>query len=303
MNFQREIEDFHAHCRRKGLSLLTLRAYGRDLVDFSSWLRTSSSQDNPYARDAITAWLENMQDRDLAPASIKRRLACLKVMFAWLEEEERLEINPFHKLKLTIRLPRRLPRDLSRKELQLLLKSAAQAAAKQPQRFQTHTLHLSLEILFATGVRISELCTIRLHDIDMPSGAIHIHGKGNRERRVHLIDSTTVSLVRDYINKRAKQKPTTDVLLLTGQGLPATPDYIRRRLHKLVESTKIHRRVTPHMLRHSAATQLIECGADIRFVQKLLGHSSISTTEIYTHVTDVSLRRALTRANPRRKLD
>jgi len=302
MDLQREITDFHAHCRRKGLSPLTIRAYGRDLQDFKAWLHKFDI-DDVCCRDAVNGWVGNMQARKLAPASIKRRLACLKVMFAWLENEERLELNPFHKLKLTIRLPRRLPRDLTRNELRLLLSSAANSAAQQQTKIAPHTLHLSLEVLFSTGVRISELCAIRLHDIDISSGAIHILGKGNRERRVYIIDPTTMSLVRSYIKRRTPYGTDTDALFVTGQGTAITPDYIRRRLHKLVESTAIHRRVTPHMLRHTAATQLIECGADIRFVQKLLGHSSISTTEIYTHVTDISLRAALSQANPRGRLE
>jgi len=301
MDFQCEISDFHAHCRRKGLSPLTLRAYGRDLQDFQTWLHQCEFSD-VFSRDAVIGWVEDMQNRKLAPASIKRRLACLKVMFAWLEDEDRLDFNPFHKLKLTIRLPRRLPRDLSRGELRILLSSAENAAAQQQTKIPAHTLQLSLEVLFSTGIRISELCAIRMQDIDLSSGAIHIHGKGNRERRVHIIDPTTMALVRSYIKNWAPHTADAGAIFTTGQGTPITPDYIRRRLHKLVESTKIRRSVTPHMLRHSAATQLIECGADIRFVQKLLGHSSISTTEIYTHVTDKSLRSALTRANPRGKL-
>ncbi|PCI39757.1 MAG: integrase [Rhodospirillaceae bacterium] len=301
MELQHVITDFDAHCRRKGLSPLTLRAYGRDLQDFKGWLHQSDLTD-VFSRDTVSGWVGNMRSRKLAPASIKRRLACLKVMFAWLEDEERLGLNPFHKLKLSIRLPRRLPRDLSRNELQILL-SAADIAAQQQTKIAVHTLHLSLEVLFSTGVRISELCTIRMQDIDVFSGAIHIKGKGNRERRVYIIEPTTLSLVRNYIKKRATHNADTDALFITGQGTPITPDYIRRRLHKLVEGTTICRRVTPHMLRHSAATQLIECGADIRYVQKLLGHSSISTTEIYTHVTDISLRAALSQANPRRRLD
>ena len=248
-------------------------------------------------------WISDLRDRGLAPASIKRRIACLKVMFGWLEDEERIASNVFHTLKSRIRLPRRLPRDLTKDELRALFIRAATEAASRPDDVSRATLHLGLELLFATGVRIGELCGIQTENLDIAGGTIRINGKGNRERRVYLVDERLRTHLTSYLDVRRATRPLTDALLVTRRGTPAKPDYFRRRLHNLARAAPIRRRVTPHMLRHSAATQLLDAGVDIRNVQKLLGHSSISTTEIYTHVSDVSLRGAIIRANHRSRLE
>lgn len=302
MDFPRLSTEFLEHCRRKGLSLHTQRAYRQDLRDYGAWLRRIDGRD-PLDRDSVAGWISNLHDRRLAPASIKRRIACLKVTFGWLEDEERIASNVFHTLKTRIRLPRRLPRDLTKDELRALFARAAAQARSRPRDVPRATLHLGLELLFATGVRIGELCGIRLESLDIAGGTIRINGKGNRERRVYLVDERLRAHVTSYLGVRRTTRPLTDTLLVTARGTPANPDYFRRRLHKLVDTAPIRRRVTPHMLRHSAATQLLEAGVDIRYVQKLLGHSSISTTEIYTHVSDVSLRSAIIRANHRRRLE
>ncbi len=156
--------------------------------------------------------------------------------------------------------------------------------------------------MFTTGVRVGELCSLRLSDIDLPSRILGVRGKGNRERRVFLVDADIVGLIKQYLVLRNLLGPVTDIFLVTSRGTPASPDHIRRHLHKLTAETSIMKRITPHMLRHSAATQLLENGVDIRFVQKLLGHSSIATTEIYTHVSDASLRSAICAANPRKRI-
>ncbi len=302
MDFPRLSTEFLEHCRRKGLSLHTQRAYRQDLRDYGAWLRRIDGRD-PLERDSVAGWISNLHDRRLAPASIKRRIACLKVTFGWLEDEERIASNVFHTLKTRIRLPRRLPRDLTKDELRALFARAAAEARSRPNDVPRATLHLGLELLFATGVRIGELCGIRTGNLDIAGGTIRINGKGNRERRVYLVDERLRGSVESYLGVRRATRPLTDVLLVTARGTPAKPDYFRRRLHKLVDTAPIRRRVTPHMLRHSAATQLLEAGVDIRYVQKLLGHSSISTTEIYTHVSDVSLRDAIIRANHRERLE
>ena len=302
MNLSRISNDFLRHCRGKGLSDHSLRAYGQDLNDFMGWARRSGCAGSLDAA-TIVAWLSDMRERGLAPASIKRRLACLKVMAGWLEEDGRIAVNPFHRLKPRIRLPRRLPRNLTRVELRELLASARSESEARPADIPRAVLRLALEFLFATGVRVGELCTIRLPDMDLAGGTVRIRGKGNRERCVFLVDGALRSLLSAFLRLRDAVCPASDVLLVTGRGTPVRTDYIRRKLHQLAARTPLARRITPHMLRHSAATQLLEAGVDIRFVQKLLGHGSISTTEIYTHVSDESLRTTLTRANPRKRLE
>lgn len=298
MSLARHIDEFLSHCRVRGLSDHTLRAYRQDLGDFHAWVRRTR-REAPLTHEAVRDWISDMRQRGLAPASIKRRLACLKGFCRRLEEDGVVDPNPFHGLRATIRLPKRLPRHLSRVEWTRLLDAAGR---QMDGDFSALTLQLALELLFTTGMRVGELCAIRLPDIDLASRSILIRGKGSRERRVFLVDDGITALLTDYIARRSPALPDLDRLLLGPRGTAVTPDTIRKSLHRHAEALALNRRITPHMFRHTAATELLENGVDIRFVQKLLGHASISTTEIYTHVTDSSLRDAVTAANPRRRV-
>ncbi|MEG3617217.1 tyrosine-type recombinase/integrase [Magnetovibrio sp. PR-2] len=299
MDFLTLKQGFLDHCRGKGLSAHSIKAYRQDLDDFAMWLKRTRCED-PFAKDAISDWVLALQDRVMAPASIKRRIACLKVMCRWLEDEEVIESSPFHRMRLTVRLPRQLPKNIKRGELKALFAAARRASNAGPKRMTWLTLRLGMELMFTTGVRVGELCAIRLHDIDFSEGSISIRGKGNRERRVYFVDDDMRRFVERYLKTREKLGTQSEYLLINGWGSPVTPDFIRRQLKKLAARAGIERPITPHMLRHSAATELLENGVDIRYVQKLLGHSSISTTEIYTHVSDASLRTAIKSANTRK---
>lgn len=288
--------EFLNHCRTKGLSPHTLRAYSQDLRDFASWSAVAR-HDPVLTKAAIEAWVEDLRARNHAPTSIRRRFSCLKVFCRWLEENENLVDNPFDRLRTSIRIPKRLPRHLSVHEITALLGSANWKKYRSP-NFKQLTLALAIELLFTTGIRVGELCGIRLKDIDIPSGIITIRGKGNRERRVFIVDEPIKQSIADYVSKRDALAPDTDSFLVTTRGTKTTPDYIRKALHFHTKTHSFQRRITPHMLRHTAATQLLENGLDIRFVQKLLGHASISTTEIYTHVSDTCLQEAVRVANP-----
>ncbi len=291
---------FLDHCKRDGLSENTIRAYRSDLTDYQQWSIRSEKQ-GPICKDTISGWISDMRDRQLAPGTVKRRVACLKSVFGWLEEDGGIECNPFHRFKLVIRLPRQLPRDLKGHEIGLLFRKASQEAQVE-KNLSSLTLWVAIELLFSTGIRVGELCSIMLNDIDRGNRSILIHGKGSRDRMVFVVDSDVTALLDKYLILRNSITTSTNHLLITKRGTPAKPDFIRRNLHSLVDRTSIDKRITPHMLRHSAATHLLEAGVDIRYVQRLLGHSSISTTERYTHVTNSNLQAVLANANPRRKL-
>jgi len=300
MNLTTAFNNFLKNCERQGLSRHTCRAYSSDLNDFQKWFLGAEKAEMDKA--AISLWISDMRERGLGPATIRRRVACLKVTCRWLTEEGLLSTNPFHHLRTKIRIPKTLPKALNHSELEALLRQASKEA-DATHGFSKLTIWLAVEMLFATGIRVSELCGIRLTDLNLEDGIIRIHGKGNRERFVYLVDSGVQALLRRYLRGRNGSPRDHDILLLTSRGTSATPDFIRRNLHTLVGKTRINKRVTPHMLRHSAATHLLEAGVDIRFVQRLLGHSSISTTEIYTHVSDVSLHALLAERNPRSSLN
>ena len=312
MNLPTLLDEFLEACKARGLSDHTVRAYRQDLGAFSRWA-AAARPDPLLGKESVTAWVAAMRAGGYAPATIKRRLAALKGLCRWAADAERLDEDPLASVRVPVRLPHRLPRNLTGAEITALLATAPEGDAAGTSATAGHaetddetggalaaaTLALALELLFTTGVRVGELCAIRLRDIDLAAGTIAIRGKGNRERRVFLVDEIVTAQLKDYIRARRPAVPGLESLLLTPRGTAADPNHIRRLLHRHVARLHLGRRITPHMLRHTAATELLNSGADIRLVQKLLGHASISTTEIYTHVSDDALHNRLRALNPR----
>ncbi|WP_051340726.1 tyrosine-type recombinase/integrase [Azospirillum halopraeferens] len=312
MNVQQACADFLNHCRVKNLSPHSLRAYAIDLREFTRFIgpeTAAAAVDRPALRRYLTHLFEA---RRLKETSVKRRLASLKVMFRWLELDEVIAVSPFHRLDARIRLPRRLPRSLTGEEMAALLRAAAAGAgiAGRPTEAKVRkaaaragadslTALVAVELLLCTGLRVGELAAVRLGDLDRGAGVLTVNGKGSRQRRVFLPDPVTVALVESYLAARAARAPGHDRLLITASGGPADAAHIRLLVRRTGEAAGLERRITPHMLRHTAATQLLENGVDIRFVQRLLGHQSISTTEGYTTVTDSSLRTSIVEARAR----
>lgn len=309
-------EEFLSHCRvGKNLSEHTLRAYAIDLNEFSAFCPSTANVAD-CDRHLLRNYLMYLFDKKkLKETSIKRRMACLKAMFHWLESEELLANNPFHKFKAPIKLPKRLPRSLAAHELRSLLtaplkelgiKSSSEVEKMQDnanrRQFNHITCLLTVELLFYTGMRIGELTQITLVDIDLQESIIKITGKGNRERRVFINDPELNRLLDIYIRLRGNYTPVHSYLIITTRGKPASPQFLRKLIARSAKQASMERHVTPHMLRHSTATHLLEAGVDIRHVQKLLGHNSISTTEIYTQVSDNSLKEVICKGHPRRKV-
>jgi integrase/recombinase XerD len=166
--------------------------------------------------------------------------------------------------------------------------------AKRPHE---STTLLAVALMVSTGVRVHEVVGIRCHDIDLPGRAIRLLGKGGRERQVFLTNDWIADLTSAYIEARSTLGLPHSRLLFNLHHDPLTPPTMRSRLAKAAVAAGLTPRVTPHMLRHTAATQLIEAGVDIRYIQRLLGHASLSTTEIYTHVSDRALRRVVSDAD------
>jgi site-specific recombinase XerD len=299
-------ERFLDHCRiAKGLSTHTLRAYGFDLAHFASAIG-SDTRVTAIGRDTVREYARGVVDnRQLAASSLKRRIATLKVMFRWLEREELLEASPFHRLDLSIRLPKRLPRSLTPHEMRQLIRTAEAAvrAAHASSRYPAILLHFAVVALFTTGLRVSELVSAKLQDVSLLEGAIQVRGKGNRERTVYLPGRQASTALARYYSARKAIETAEERLLASSDGKGLTPQDVRKHLRTLAITAGIERRVTPHMLRHTAATQLLEAGVDIRFVQRLLGHASISTTQIYTQVRDSTLKAKLVRANTLARLN
>ena len=283
---------FIRHCRSiRKLSPHTIRAYDLDLARFSQFLGKRGSI-AACDKTVIHDYVRHLFDaRSLKEASVKRHLATLRSLFRWLEEDGHLTEDPFRGARIRIRMPKRLPRVIARSDLRRLL------VHERPDSFADLTGYVATELLFATGMRVSELAGLLDAAVDVEDGTITIVGKGNRQRRV-FVPEELKSMVRDY--RIARGASSAETFLVNSRGAAATPQMIRRLVRLHGERSAVRDRVTPHMFRHSVATYLLEEGVDIRYVQRLLGHRSISTTEIYTHVADAALKVRITERHPRR---
>ncbi len=301
--------------KNRNLSEHTLKAYRIDLTQFSASIGRIEIQQ--ITREQIRKYQQSLVDRGCKTSSIKRKLACVKAMFRWYEMEEILDNNVFHKLNLNLRTARVLPKNIPGHEIKKLIRSSRKTLRLEKNvTYSTRqviecvgtkkyinelTALLSLELMLCTGIRVGELVNIKLDAIDTSDRKIRILGKGMRERFVFLPDQEVCNLVDAYIVVRLITEPDHDNLLVNSRGRPASTQFIRKLVRNVASASSIQRKITPHMCRHSAACQLLEAGIDIRYVQRLLGHQSISTTEIYTHVSDKALRNKVTLANVRRR--
>ena len=288
MNVEAATIGFLDYCRReRHLAPNTVCAYEQDVAEFCRFVPGRPVRE--ITGDELVAYAQHLASvRHLAPATIKRRLACLRVMFGRLVRQGALQISPFASVDIRVRIPTRLPRCLGVAEVSALLRAAEHAS---------RTTHLAAVLLLATGVRVSELASIRIEDIDIEQRSVRIFGKGSRERQVFLPDEATVALVRDYIAEEHRSRKPSDGLLINSHGHSARSACLRGRIKALARRAGLTRVVTPHMLRHTAATALMEAGVDLRFVQRLLGHQTIVTTQLYTHVSDRALKAAIVGAN------
>lgn len=303
MPLTKSISSFLDHCSvERQLSDHTLQAYGYDLADFAAWIGTRRRKDKGFCADAaiptdhLRAYLEHMTERKLSASTVRRRLACLRVFFRFLSDRDDTP-NPFAGWRLKLPKRKRLPRTLSRDETTRLLKSARAPGAARHAAAESPSLCTEIRLMIATGIRIGELCKIASTDVSSDGAAIRIHGKGSRDRMVYVTDTGLRTELRKLAMQRQRRLGGDGPLFLNRNGEKLRPHSFRTKLRNFAGQAGVRRRVTPHMLRHTAATLLIESGVDIRIVQRLLGHSSIATTEIYTHVSDEALRSTLERAN------
>ena len=229
---------------------------------------------------AIKAVMENPR---YCVRTVKRKLTSLRSFLSNLDEEIVIEV--FKPLRVRARSPRLLPKSLPKEDLGIILAQAKEDGHQD--------LYVALLIMASTGLRVSETCAIKHGDIDLSRGEIKVFGKGSKERIVIVTNGLALSVLRQHIATNSSVADLNNPLLRNRRGGALTSQCFRLCLHKLAKSAGLKRRITPHMLRHSAATMLIEAGIDIRIVQRLLGHASIATTQIYTQVTDNALRRAL----------
>ncbi|HML13708.1 MAG TPA: tyrosine-type recombinase/integrase [Xanthobacteraceae bacterium] len=300
MQLAEAVSDFLRFCAlERQLSEHTLQAYASDLADFGKWLPPGRSL-SQVSSDTLKEYLADMVGaRKLAVTTVRRRLACLRAFFRRLQELGQAS-DPFSTWRPQLPRRKRLPRSLSRAEASSLLRSLKTNEASGAEIGTP--LPLALRLMLSTGIRVGELCKLRVEDVSPEGGSLRIQGKGSRDRVAYICDAGLRDELRRTVKARQQTVGRQASLFLNRYGLPMRPQSVRSRLRRYADEVGIARRITPHMLRHTAATLLIETGVDIRFVQRLLGHSSIATTEIYTHVSDEALRTTLERADVLRTL-
>ncbi len=290
----------------RDLSPHTIRAYDADLASFERYVGAGFTAAE-IEQDNVISFIEREKAANLSPASLKRRAAALRGFCRWMLSQGLLAVDPWNGASLALGRSRRLPRTLPAHELDRLMRFLALTAGvnanTEPdsrtveERPHESTTLLAVALMVATGIRVNESVSIRCHDIDLPGRALRLVGKGRRERQVFLTNDWIASLTSAYIEARSSLDLNHPHLLFNLHYDPLTPPAMRSRLAKAARAAGLDKHVTPHMLRHTAATQLIEAGVDIRYIQRLLGHASLSTTEIYTHVSDRALRRVVSDAD------
>lgn len=280
----------------KQLSPDTIKAYRIDLRQFVDF-----TEDTWADKDTLNQYIKYL-NQHFAPRSVKRKLASVRAFYHEMEMSGELEENPFNKLHIRIHSPQQLPRIIPEQIVQALLQSAYDAYAQGGREVLRDIV--VLELLFSTGLRVSELCalskdTFLLNDIGL---RLLVKGKGRKERVIQITTPELLQLVQTYCDAFSKEIQEQGAILFNRRGRPISPQPVRRIINKYLNRIGASNHVTPHMFRHTFATSLLEAGMDIRYIQSLLGHSSISTTQIYTHVTARQQTLLLAEKHPRGKM-
>lgn len=303
-NLQINIENYLEYCRtQKRLDSKTIKAYCIDLHQFSEqiWITEASE----LTVSLLETYIANLHQH-YAPKTVKRKIASLKALFHHLEYKEIILHNPFAKLQLRFREPIILPKTIPLPTIEVLINTIYEqyynASSTYRKKGSLRDIAV-IELLFATGIRISELCTIPYQNIDLQNNIIIINGKGAKERLIHICDEHVISILLKYYSKFVTAIHSCGYFFVNNIGNRLSDQSVRNMINRYCHLAGIHQHITPHMFRHSFATLLLEQNVDIRYIQTMLGHSSINVTEIYTHVTMAKQKDILKTKHPRKSLN
>ena len=290
------LEEFLSYLSvERGLSANTLAAYRRDIARFFEYLKSRHIPSiQRVTRQIIDSFMLSEKDRGLSASSISRGLACLKSFFKFLVNENKVKEDVTGIIE-SPKLWKKLPDALSLGEVELLLKgpNVREIAGRRDKA--------ALELMYATGMRVSEVINLKMDDVNMGVGFVKCFGKGGKERIVPFgrLAKESISQYLDKSRPELLRKKVSNFLFLTRLGKPMSRQSFWKIIKKYAKAENIKKNITPHTLRHSFATHVLERGADLRILQEMLGHADISTTQIYTHVNKERLKSIHQKFHPR----
>ena len=303
MNLQTLIKKYLNYCElQKGLNLKTIKAYRIDLEQFYTFFQ---NQKDDSEKEVICNFVESLH-ANYKPKSIKRKIATLKAFYEYLNCEEIINDNPFNRIHLKIKEPIILPKVIPEKILTKILNEAYDTLEECKTLYSKKCTIRDiavLELLFATGLRVSELCNLKSDDVNLSDSYIKTFGKGSKERIIQICTPDVLIALRQYKKCFKAEIDSIGYFFVNRLSNRLSDQSVRFMINKYVNriSSSVH--ITPHMFRHTFATMLLESDVDIRYIQQILGHSSITTTEIYTHVSTAKQKQILKRKHPRQKLN
>lgn len=297
------MREYLEYCHyRKRLDYKTLKAYRIDLKQYEDFCAGVS---DCFSKNMVDNFITCLHKR-YKPKTVKRKIASLKAFFHYMEYKEILHENPFAKLDIRFREAKLLPKTIPFHSIQAFLSAIytqkEQAKSEYQRRCCIRDIAV-MELLFATGMRISELCSLKPSDIDLESNNILIYGKGAKERMIQLGNWEVISALMQYRETFREDIEVCGYFFVNRLQHRLSDQSVRFMINHYAELAGITQHITPHMFRHSFATLLLEQDVDIRYIQRMLGHSSISTTEIYTHVSNAKQKDILVRKHPRNLME
>ena len=293
--------DYLDFCQnQKRLDSKTIKAYRIDLKQFYTWVSVDSF--SKLSPAPIESYISNLHQIYKAKTA-KRKIASLKAFFHYLELKDYIDKNPMRKIQTKFREPKTLPKTIPLNTIESFLsamyKQKSLAQSTYQQRCVTRDIAV-IELLFATGMKISELCTLHPSDVNLQERTILIYGKGAKERRIHIGNGDVISILYEYEQKFHSDMDECGYYFVNRLQKRLSEQSVREMINKYASLAAIDLHITPHMFRHSFATYLLESDVDIRYIQEMLGHSSINITEIYTHVAMSKQKNILETKHPRK---
>lgn len=297
------ISEYVEYCEyRKRLDSKTLKAYK---IDLKQYIDYCSALSDCFGKDVVDNYITSLHKK-YKPKTVKRKIASLKAFFHYLEYKEKLAENPFTKIEIRFREAKLLPKTIPFHSIQAFLSTLyvqkELAASEYQQKCCIRDIAV-IELLFATGMRISELCSLKPSDIDLESNSILIYGKGAKERIIQIGNQEVIAALKLYKETFLQDIDSCGYFFVNRLQHKLSDQSVRFMINHYAELAGLSQHITPHMFRHSFATLLLEQDVDIRYIQRMLGHSSISTTEIYTHVSSSKQKDILVHKHPRNQMD